>query len=148
MIKPVSQEEILIHWQDIEDSFSRFWDVGVNFETLSNLKRRLLAQECWLWAWQNEERSAKLLFITEKKYTAKAKILTVTHTAGFNRSGKRYTRADLRAMISTLFEEIEDLALTLYFDAVSIHARPAHVKLAKGYTKMCQPIVKQLTNIK
>jgi hypothetical protein len=148
LIYHIPQEEVLINWPVISEAFAKFWDVGVNFETLPNLKRRLLAESCTLWMWTSEDKKARLLFVTERKITAMAKILTVTHTAGIKSSDTPYSRADLRAMISTLFEEVEDLALTLYFDAVCIHARPAHVKLAKGYKKRCIPIVKQLTNIK
>lgn len=148
MISHIPQEQILINWPVIEEAFAKYWDVGINFETLPNLKRRLLAESCTLWMWVSADKTARYFFITERRHTAKAKIMAVTHTAGFNTSGTRYTRADLRNIIATIFDEIEDLALTLYFDAVTIAARPAHVKLAKGYKKMPQPIVKQLTNIK
>lgn len=148
MINHISQEDILINWNEISGAFEKYWNVGVNFETLPNLKRRLLAESCYLWLWTNEDKTARFLFITENRPTATARIMAVTHTAGFNNSGKRWNRADLEQIISDIFEEIEDLALTLYYDAVSISARPAHVKLAKGYKKMSQPIVKQLTNIK
>ena len=148
MISPVTQEEVIIHWDGIEDTFSKYWDVGVNYETLPNLKRRLLAQDCFLWAWTSEDKTAKFLFVSDSRPTATATIMTITHTAGINTSGKRWNRATIEGHITQIFEEVEDLARTLYFDAVCIHARPAHVKLAKGYTKMCQPIVKELTNIK
>lgn len=145
MISHIPQEEVLVHWKPISEAFSKFWNVGVNYETLPNLKKRLLAESCHLWMWTSEDKVDRLLFITETNPTATANILTVTHTAGIKGDDSVFSRERLRSMITTAFEEIEDLARTLYFDAVCIHARPAHVKLAKGYRKMSQPIVKQLT---
>lgn len=146
MISHIPQEDILINWPTISASFEKFWKVGVNYETLPNLKRRLLAEDCHLWMWSNGE-GMRLLFVTEDRQTAKARILTVTHTSGDNSSGSRYTRKDFRDLMSQCFSEIEDLALTLYYDAVCWHTRPAHVKLAEGYKKMSQPIIKQLTKL-
>jgi hypothetical protein len=146
MISHIPQEEVLINWNVISEYFSKFWDVGVNYDTLPSLKKRLLAESCHLWMWTSDDRADRLLIITEVNNTDTARILTVTHVAGIKGTKERFSRARLRSMITTAFEEIEDLARTLYFDAVCIHARPAHVKLAKGYKKMCQPIVKQLTN--
>ena len=145
LISYVPQEDILINWKTISESLEKFWKVGMNFETLPNLKRRLLADQCKLWLWSNDDKTATYLFVTETRNTAMAKLFVVTHTAGFNHTDKPWTRKELAEIISSVFEEVEDLALTLYHDAVVINARPAHIKLAKGYRKMSQPIVKQLT---
>lgn len=141
MISYISQEDIVYHWKTIKEYLGKFWGVGVNLETLDNLKKRLLAEECRLWLWSDPE-IGKLLFITEIHYTAKAKLLTVTHTAGVKATDTRFTKSKLEAALTKAFEEIEDMARTLYCDGVKIFARPAHVKLAKGYTKMSTPIIK------
>lgn len=146
MIMHIPQEEILKHWDVLSEELDKFWDVGINYETLPNLKKRLLADFCKLWLWTSSDGEGRFLFVTEDKVTATARILTVTHTAGTNRSGKPWGARKIRSLIGVIFEEIEDMALTLYYDAVCIHARPAHVKMARDYEVMSVPIVKQLTH--
>lgn len=144
MIAYIPQEEVFSYWPTISEELKKYWSVGINFETIPNLKRRLLAEDCRLWMWTHEELGARCLFVTEDHVTATAKILTVTHCAGMNNSGKRWDREKLSKVFKQMFDEIEDLALTLYFDAVCVHARPGHAKLMQEYKPMCQPIVKQL----
>lgn len=144
MISYIKQEDIVLNWPTLAEALGKFWDTTLNLETLDNLKRRLLAESCQLWLWTDPE-YGRFLFVTESCQTATAKVLVVTHTAGFNMTGERWGRKKIEAAITKIFEEVEDLALMTYHDAVKIHARPAHVKLAKGYTEMATPIFKRLT---
>lgn len=144
MISYLPQEVIVMKWPSIAGALEKYWDVGTNFETLPNLKKRLLADDCRLWLWTEEEDGASLLFVSEDRHTAKARIFTVTHTAGCNDTGNPWTPRRLGAMIKKAFSEVELLAENLGFDAVCIHARPGHVRLADGYKKWNTPIIKMI----
>ena len=141
MISLIPQEDIILNWPAISEALAEFWDVSLNYETLPNLKRRLLAEDCRLWLWQSEE--ARLLFISEDRYTAKGCIFTVTHTAGYNKTGSRWTPRQLKATIGQVFSEIEELAEATGHVAICIHARPGHVRLADGYRVWNTPIIKE-----
>jgi len=141
MITYIPQEEVLMNWPVLSSAIGKFWDTTLNFETLPNLKRKLLADENQLWMWTHGD-YGRFLFITETQYTSKVKILTVTHTAGVKSGDKKFSKKELREAITLIFEEIEELALQLDYDAVKINARPAHVALAKGYKRMATPIIK------
>ena len=143
MISYIPQEDIVLRWNVISAALGKFWDVGINFETLPNLKRRLLAEDCQLWLWSDDEGN-QILFVSEDRQTATARIFTVTHTAALNSTGKPWSRKQLRGMIGKVFTDIEDLAKKINYNAVCIHARPGHVALAEGYKTWNTPIVKKL----
>jgi hypothetical protein len=144
MITYVPKEEVMLNWGTIRDTLAEFWDTTLNFETLDNLKARLLADECQLWMHSNPDRF-RVLFITESSRAAKANILTVTHTAGYNLTNRRFTKKDLRALLTQAFAETEAVAKSLGFDALCVNARPANVELLKyaGYDLWTTKIIKQ-----
>jgi hypothetical protein len=142
MVTFIPQEEIIMNWSDLSAALEKFWDSTINFETLPNLKRRLLANQCQLWLYTNPDQ-LRVLFVTEITRPATANILTITHTAGFNLSGKRFKRADLSRVFNEAFDAAEKLAKDLGLDALCIHARPGHVKLAKGFKVWTTSIIKQ-----
>lgn len=144
MITYIPQEEILINWPALSRALGKFWDVGINLETLDNLKRKLLAEDYQLWMWSDPE-VGRYLFVSDSQRTPTAMVFCITHTAGFNESGEVWGIRKLRRLISRIFSDIEDLAFKLGHDAVKIHARPAHVRLAEGYEEMSTPIIKMLS---
>lgn len=142
MISLIPQEDILLNWKFISEVLGKYWNKTENFETLPNLKKRLLGDDCQLWLYSSDR--YYMLFVSETDLTATATVFRISHCGGLNRDGRRWKKQEVIDVGRAMFKDIEQLAKNIGHTHIVIQARDGNELMVDGYKRMPIPIMKKL----
>lgn len=138
MISPISSESFDIIWPRAKESILKFWNTTANYETIDSLEEKIRKGQCQLWCYLGDT-GVTIFFTTYIRHTALGKVLQGVHAGGENLSS-----LELAKVLPSLFKEVEIVAKTLGFDAVSINTRKGLVKFLPDYEFQSITLVKRI----